>query len=330
MTPDPNGTDGTDGTADAVRTAPAAVRARVIVNRGGGTAQTDATAGDEAALAELFRRHGVEASVVLVDGAGLQAELDAALAEARPGGRFEMVVAGGGDGTISAAAGALAGTDIPLGILPLGTLNHFAKDLGLPITLEDAVAAIAAGHVRDVDVAEVNGRVFVNNSSIGLYADMVADRDRQRRKTQRGKWPAMVLAALTALRRFPVRRLRVAAEGWERPCATPLLFVGNNTYNVAVPDAGARERLDAGRLCLYVVRGQGRWALLNVALRAALGRLGDGAALEMREVTAADIRTPGGRRMLRVSVDGEVTRMAQPLRYRTRPGALRVLAPPPA
>jgi diacylglycerol kinase family enzyme len=303
------------------------MRVRVIVNRGGGAVRAEGGPAIEAELARAFARRGVDASVVLCGGSDIGREARAALDEADRGRRpFDAVVVGGGDGTVGAVAGALAGTGTTLGVLPLGTLNHFAKDLGLPADLDGAVDVIAAGRVRRVDVAEVSGQVFVNNSSIGLYAEMVADRDRERRAAGRAKWLATLLAGWRALRRFPLRRLSVRAEGWALPCETPLVFVGNNAYEVSLPNAGGRAVLDRGELCLYVVRHCGRWGLLRLAARAALGRLDQERDFELRSVTEAEIRS-WARWPLRVAADGEVAALRPPLRYRTRPGALRVLAP---
>src|SRR6185503_11351427 len=118
----------------------------------------------------------------------------------------DVVVAGGGDGTVSTAAGALAGTGVPLGVLPLGTLNHFAKDLGIPLDLGDAARVIVAGWTQTVDVGEVNGRLFVNNASVGMYARLIAERAAMQR-IGRGKWVAHGLATLRVFRRY--QRLRV-------------------------------------------------------------------------------------------------------------------------
>ena len=161
---------------------------------------------------------------------------------------------GGGDGTVGTVAGVMAGTGVPLGILPLGTLNHFAKDLGLPLDVVGAARLIAAAVTRDVDVAEVNGRVFVNNSSVGIYPLMVTDRDLRRRRHGLGKWLAMSLAFVRMLWRFPRRRLRLRAEGWTTPYRTPCLFVGNNEYSMELLSLGQRRRLDGGELWLGVVK----------------------------------------------------------------------------
>ncbi|MGE5600537.1 MAG: diacylglycerol/lipid kinase family protein, partial [Pseudomonadota bacterium] len=149
---------------------PRAREVLVCVNRSSGAAARSEREAEEirAALANA----GIKGRVELLDGAAI-AEQAKKAAEAGA----ELIVVGGGDGTISAAAGALAGTETSLGILPLGTLNHFARDLGIPMKLDEAAKVIAAGQTRVVDVAEVNGRTFINNSAIGLYPLMVIDRD---------------------------------------------------------------------------------------------------------------------------------------------------------
>src|SRR5207245_3348295 len=116
----------------------------------------------------------------------------------------DAIIAGGGDGTISCVAGVLAHSNVPLGILPMGTLNHFARDLDIPTNIEGAVKIIAAGQVKTIDLARVNNRIFINNSSIGLHPQVIRDRDEQRLRLGRGKLLATLIATLNALRRFPV------------------------------------------------------------------------------------------------------------------------------
>ena len=158
-------------------------------------------------------------------GAELEAALDAAVAQ-----RPDVVVAAGGDGTVSMVGAALVDRDIALGVLPLGTLNHFARDFGLPLEIEAAVAHVVQGRPVRVDVGEVNGRIFVNNSSLGLYPDIVRDRERQQRRLGWGKWPALAWATLAALRRFPFLSVRLSVDGREQHWRTPFVFVGNNEY----------------------------------------------------------------------------------------------------
>ena len=262
----------------------------------------------------------------MTSGGELVGHAERALAAARRG-EIDAVAVGGGDGSINAVASVLAGTEVPLGILPLGTLNHFAKDLGLPLDLDGAVAVIAAGETRRVDAADVNGHVFVNNSSIGLYPRMVLDRARQTAAVGRSKWLAMLLAFLRALRRFPRRRLWIRAAGVSERCVTPCLFIGNNEYGIDGLALGTRKTLDAGELCLYVARSSRPLDFVMLALRSLLGRLREAHDFDMFRISAVEVRSKASR--LAVALDGEVTMLRPPLRYRVRKGALRVFAPAP-
>jgi diacylglycerol kinase family enzyme len=233
-------------------------------------------------------------------------------------------VAAGGDGTVNAVASALVGADdVPLGVLPLGTLNHFAKDLGIPLDLEPAVRLITQGVRRQVDVGEVNGAVFVNNSSIGVYPRIVALRSR-RQASGMGKWIAALWASLTVLRRRPFMgvRIRTAEETLLR--RTPFVFVGNNEYRMAGIRAGSRESLTGGRLAVYVMHAERRRSLLLLGWRVLLRGVERVPELELFPVEEAVIET---RRRVSVALDGEVRAMTPPLTYRIRPLALTVIAP---
>lgn len=237
----------------------------------------------------------------------------------------DVVVAAGGDGTVSAIAGALADGPASLAVLPMGTLNHFAKDVGMPLDLLEVAATIVAGRVKRVDVGEVNGRVFINNSSVGLYPETVIHRDEERARTGRGKWAAMTIAALRVLRRFPLLRACVSTPETTLTCATPLIFVGNNEYTVNVLQLGERAHLDRGTLSLYMMRCKGRLYMFWLMVRAILGRLD--AVRDFEAVTATEVVVRLRQRRLKVALDGEVVEMRSPLRYRVRPGALGVVVP---
>jgi diacylglycerol kinase family enzyme len=230
------------------------------------------------------------------------------------------VVAAGGDGTVSAVAAGLVGTDVALGVIPLGTLNHFAKDLGVK-DADSAIATIASGVTKRIDVGEVNGRVFINNSSIGLYPEIVVARDATRRRHGRNKWLAMLVAAWRTLLRFPLLHVAIALAGGVLSARTPFVWIGNNEYALGMRAVGSRQRLDGGQLSVYTIRSTSRWKMF-VAMMRALFRRRD-PELETRLVDRADIVT--NKRRLEVAVDGEVVRMAPPLTYRSRPGALVVL-----
>lgn len=290
----------------------------VIVNGGAGHGHDDQAADD---LRRKLRDAGLDAELVLAkDGEEMTATAKRAL---RSGAR--LVAAGGGDGTINAVASVMVGSGVHFGVLPLGTLNHFAKDLGIPLELGEAVRNLADGMPRDVDVGEVNGRVFLNNSSLGLYPDIVRDREKQQRRLGRGKWPAALWATLAALRRYPFLSMRLNVKGQTLARRTPFVFIGNNRYTMQGLSIGERDRLDDGLLSLYVAQKPTRLGLLRFAFDALRGKLGSERDFDVLE--AADFEIQTHHRRLHVATDGEVTVMNPPLRYRVRPGALTVLVP---
>ena len=227
-----------------------------------------------------------------------------------------MVVAGGGDGTVNAVAATLVGTNTTLGVLPLGTLNHFAKDIGIPLKLEEAVRNIFSGRVANVDMVEVNGHVFLNNSSIGLYPRIVRQRE-QGQKRGYNKWMAFARAVASVLRRHSRLHARLDLdENTKLVRATPFVFVGNNKYEMTGLDIGGRTTLVGGQLWVYLTRHAGRGNLLLVALRALFGRLSKG---DLDAFGTEEIWIHTKRKRVDVSTDGEVNAMDTPLHYRCCP-----------
>ena len=236
-----------------------------------------------------------------------------------------VLVAAGGDGTISAVADVVRGTGTALAVLPIGTLNHFARDLGIPLDPAEAARVIAQGKIAAVDVGEVNGRCFVNNASLGLYPGIVRERERQQRRLRRSKRAAMLWATLAVLDRPPLLELRLHMAEGERDCAAPFVFIGNNHYELEGFDIGRRTRLDGGVLGVYTTRRCGAGGLIFLALRALLGRLRQ--ADDFIESPVDRLRVVSRKRELLVATDGEVTRMATPLEFRILPRALKVVVP---
>ena len=294
------------------------MKVRLIVNRGGGSSRQGAAE----RLRQLFEARSVELDLVQV----APEDLETVCREAARAEPCDVVVAAGGDGTVGTAAAALADTGRPLGIVPLGTLNHFARDAGIPFEAEAAVELICSGTRRRVDVAEVNGRLFVNNSAVGLYPEMVRFRDEAQARTGRSRRLAMLNASLRALRAFRRRRLWISAEGLEAPVRTPLLFVGNNRYQVNLLALGRRDALDRGELCLYAVRARSRAHLFWAGIRGIFGKLDQQRDFITAYVKEAEISA--NRPALTLSLDGETLTLPTPLRYRIRPAALTLIAPP--
>ncbi|WP_340318171.1 diacylglycerol/lipid kinase family protein [Rhizorhabdus argentea] len=291
----------------------------MLVNCEGGAA---ASAGDKLPdqLAQAFEAAGVRTEILILR----VAELDEALGQAVRDKK--RVVIAGGDGTVSCAAKHLVGTEVELALLPLGTLNHLARDLGIPTDLESAAKLAVHGQSTYIDVGEVNGQFFVNNASIGLYPSMVRRRDMPQRRAL-PKWLAALPASWEALSRIRHHRLYVDMGAGEHPLVTSLLFVGNNEYSLEAGSLGRRTTLQAGNLSVYAIGGRRRLALISFALRALVGRidrLADFVVIgDCREIT---VRSLGG--SIEIALDGEVQRLACPLRFRIVPRSLRVVTPP--
>jgi diacylglycerol kinase family enzyme len=299
------------------------MRVLAIINARAGTADAQDETELREQLSALFQARGIEAEIELVEGEQIP-EAARRAAESAKAGKIDAVVVGGGDGTIRGVAEELADTGIALGILPLGTRNHFAKELGIA-GLEAAVDAIASGRTASIDAAEVNGRLFINNSSVGLYPFLVQDRERRQDEHGLAKWIAAALASLRMIWRFPVRRLSLKVEGSATPLRTPLLFVGNNEYCLDAESFGARQRLNGGKLWICVSKRQSRLGLLLLALRAVLGFSNPARDFASMRVQSAEIDSRASR--IPVALDGEAEIMRSPLHYRTRPGALRLFVP---
>jgi diacylglycerol kinase family enzyme len=271
-------------------------------------------------LSRIFAELGVPARILLA----LSGTQVPELARRAVKENSQIIVAAGGDGTINAVASELMGTSITLGVLPVGTWNHFAKDLRIPQDLEGAARNLLTGRAVPVDVGEVNGRIFLNNSSLGIYPRMVRGREEQQ-KQGRQKWIAFAQASLSVLRHYSLLRVRLCLEGKEFLRETPFVFIGNNQYEMEGLNIGGRKGLDAGELCLFVANRAGRLDLLRLAFLAFFGRLHTASDLDV--LTAKQFSIETRRPHANVSADGEIHQMNSPLNYVIRPGALRVIVP---
>lgn len=300
----------------------------VLVNDGAGSVADDDRDREMAAIRDAFAGTGVDVEVSMERPDRLGATMRRIWSGPD---RPDAIVVAGGDGTVNAAAGAAVGTDLVLGVLPMGTFNHFAKDLGVPTDLPGAAAVLAEQRERQVDVGEVNGRVFVNNSALGVYPEMVAVRDRLREERGWGKVRAVPVAAWRVARSFPVHRLVLSSDDGGGPTGgralrTPFVFVGNGSYADGPGGPTTRTGLDDGRLEILVARVMSRWGLVRAVLGALVSHPDVVRDLDRLDLT--DLRIDGRTSRVRVALDGEVCWLDLPLRYRSRPGALRVLAGP--
>src|SRR6266545_1664435 len=280
------------------------MRVAVVTNPAAG-ANADPSVGD---IREALEAAGVQCELCEAHGTNLRDETNRAI-QSRP----DAIVAAGGDGTVSSVAAQLVSSQIPLGVLPTGTLNHFAKDLGIPLELDAAASVIGAAKIRSIDLAQVNDRIFINNSSIGLYPQVIQKRDEIRERLGRGKWISMLMSTISVFRRHPLVNVRINSEKLAFARKTAFVFIGNNHYEISLTMLGKRTALDHHELCVYFTNRTGRFGLLRLAFRALLGRLDqdkDFNALDTQEVII-DANRPS----LRVALDGEVFRLTPPLLY---------------
>jgi diacylglycerol kinase family enzyme len=207
----------------------------------------------------------------------------------------------------------------------MGTLNHFAKDLRIPLGLDEAVSVIASGQRHRVDVGDAGGRPYINNASIGAYPRIVAERDKRMRRG-RPKWQAQGLAALAVWRDHRLVRLSIRGDGIDRSVRTPFLFVGNNEYELEGGSVGQRERIDRGLLHVCLAPDISRAGAATLVAASLFGHLGRLKQLESILSTTLTVDAPHSR--LWLSLDGEIVTLDVPLAFSVRRAALQVLAPP--
>jgi diacylglycerol kinase family enzyme len=234
------------------------------------------------------------------------------------------ILVAGGDGSLAAAARVLAGTTIELAVFPCGTLNHLARDVGVPLDLHEAAAAARSRSTRRVDVGYVNDRLFLNTSSVGAYSTFVRLRDRLERRL--GYTLASALAGARLILHLPVFRVTLDVDGRAQHYVTPLVFIGVDERELKLPLLGAR--VPAGRSGLHVMVIRRRSGARTLALALAAAARGVKAVSRtpaMDSFFADTLRVERHHRS--VAVDGEIVEQTPPLAYRGDRGALVVVVP---
>jgi len=245
-------------------------------------------------------------------------------------GGSKLLVAAGGDGTINAVASALVDTDAALGVIPAGTLNHFARDLSIPLTVEGAASNVLTGHEIQVDVGCVNKRIFINNSVLGLYPVYRAARDAYERSGLGANRFTRLLVVVRGLARVlwhvPKFHLQITREdGRTFSVRTAFVLIANNEHEVEQWNLGHRTCMDKGDLWIYILKKSTRWSIMGFFLRFLFKRFSRHEAFEIFKARAVSVNSR--HRHLKIGLDGEIVRMETPLEYRSLPGALRVIAP---
>lgn len=243
------------------------------------------------------------------------------------------VVAVGGDGTLNAVAQAAHATGCAMGVVPQGTFNYFARTHGIPVDPTEAVHLLLRAAPVPVQVAGVNDRVFLVNASLGLYPDLLEDREAYKARFGRSRWVAFLAGCATLLR--AQRRLRVHIEmgGTVRDVQTLTLFVGNNRLQLQQLGAEPEDTIDGtpgdGSMAALMLRPIGTLSMIGLMLHGAMGRLGEAAGVERFEFQHMVVNPtlPQGRRGVKVAFDGEVTTLHAPLDFRVLARPLYLMAP---
>ena len=286
----------------------------VIVNKGSGSSTDES----RAALQKAFESSQLDARIVAVAGPGIKTIAEKAASAG------DTLIAAGGDGTVSTVAGVAVKHGATFGVVPLGTLNHFAKDAGIPLEVNAAVAAIAAGRTAQLDTGELNGRTFVNNASVGFYAGLVRERQLEQQRGH-GKWTAFAIGLARAVSNYRQITVRMTVDGQPLVRKTPFIFIGNGEYVDEGLSLGRRTSLATGRLWISLAPECSRAEMLILIGRALAGRLTPEVKLE--EFRAVELTIEPRARNAGVAMDGELAPARPPFTGACRPGTLRTILP---
>lgn len=289
----------------------------IILNAAAGTQETEPLLQQ---IKEICREFSMDVTFFLVhSGADIQQVTKKVLGE-----EYAVIVAAGGDGTISAVAKELTDKPVILGIIPLGTRNHFAKDVRIPLNLKEAISVLSHGEVMTIDTASVNDQFFINNSSIGLYPKIVKHRDIFQ-KEGFYKWIALIWAFLLVVSKNSFLRLHIVSSGKGIKYKTPIFFIGNNRYAMQGYELGSRESLTRGKLFFSLMCRTSRFKLLKIIAQAILGFSPKCDDFDIWESQEAIVYSE--KKFLQVALDGEIVPLQTPLHYSIHPRSLHVIVP---
>jgi diacylglycerol kinase family enzyme len=297
------------------------MRFSAVFNQDGGTFRTLDMAEFCAEARRIFVAAGHEFECRCVTGD----QLEAALAEVAGAGEESVLLAGGGDGTISAAAAVAFSHGVPLAVLPAGTMNLFARTLGLPLDLNAALEALAGGAIGAADIASADGRPFVHQFSVGIHARLVRIREGLAYRSRLGKMLASSRAIVAAVARPPLFEVEIRAGGRSQTRRASAVTVTNNLFEEGhIPHA---EAFDAGMLGVYTAGPMTSWGMARLCLSVLRGRWKQHPQVSEEAVSAVTLRFPRRKHSAQAVIDGELVRLPQEVVLRSHPAGLRVVLP---
>lgn len=299
-----------------------------VINAGAGRNDASQT---QDTIHKVLEEAGCEHDMTVIHEPQRLAEVAQPVVE-RAAERGGAVVAVGGDGTLNAIAHLAVRLDCPFGVIQQGTFNYFGRAHGIPPDTAEAARALLTARIHKVQVGFVNDRIFLVNAALGLYPEILEDREAFKKRFGRSRFNALCAGIGTILREHRQLLLRIQHEGIARTIRTPTLFLGNNRLQLEQIGIGEAPLLDQGHLVAIMSRPVHTPAILWLMLRGALGQLGDARHVDtfgLKEMTVKPAMSYGSLRM-KVAIDGEVTWLRAPLTFRAAPAALRLLVPAPA
>ena len=299
-----------------------------VVNASAGTHDIDAKC---AVIASALAAGGRQGELLVFRPYELQQVATQAAAHAAA--RKTAVIAVGGDGSLSTVAQAAHTAGCAMGVIPYGTFNYFARTHGIPTDPAAAARMLLDAHPSPVQVAAINNRLFLVNASLGLYPELLQDREAYKARFGRSRWVALVAGVATLLRAQRRLRLHIETGSTAREVQTLTLFVGNNRLQLEQLGAQPADTVSGtpghGSMAALILRPIGTWAMLRLLLHGAMGTLGEAAGVESLEFHHMLIkpRLAPGRRQVMVAFDGEVERMRSPIEIRVLDKPLYLLQP---
>lgn len=295
----------------------------VVMNSGSGS---DDAADARRAIENVLTASGRDARIFLTERPRDLALLAQRAADSRPG----ILAAAGGDGTLNAVAAVARRRDLPFAAIPLGTFNYFARELGIPLDAGAAARLLVDGSLRRVAVGTVNGRLFLNNASIGLYRRLIEQRETHKQRFGRNRLVAILSGLVTVLQPHPPYRLRLAIDGQPLTVSSPSVFFGRNALQMERLGLDEAAAVARGELAVLALREVGRRELLGLLLRGAVGNLETAADLHQYTALRVEVeRLDRRQRRIRVAIDGELVDCTLPLVVEAVPDALAVIVPRP-
>jgi diacylglycerol kinase family enzyme len=295
------------------------MKIKAIFNRDGGTFRTTDMEAYSAKVTDVFRAAGHDIEIAVVAGA----EMEEALQKTARRSDLDAMIAGGGDGTISAAASVAWKNGIPLGIVPAGTMNLFARALKLPLDIWKVLDVLAEGNIVDADIGSADGRAFVHQFSMGLHARMVRYRESYSFASRLGKIRASTRAAVGVMFNPPEFEIEFEVDGVREKRDVSAISVSNNHFGQN--SLMYADDVTGGHLGFYTAPPLKPSGVAKLTFDILRGKFRDSPLITEMSVSAVELHFPKARQKINCVIDGELLPVGRDVSLRVHPGELKLL-----